>query len=327
MALSNAQYDAVMREYEKRRLAAVHKAEERAELVELRLPRLKEIRDEMSSSAADAVRKSIAGDTKAVASFEKRCAELETERLGLLKSNGIEPDYDKPVYSCPLCSDTGYVGDYSDKKRCKCLNAAIVEYLYRDSNLTGYANGASFENFSLDYYRNDEQLDNGRTEYDHMKRIYDRAVRFVDEFDEKHANLMFMGDVGTGKTYMSGCIAVGLIEKHIPVLYLSASDFFNRLNERRFSHDDEYGDDDLIDECELLIIDDLGSEVTNERMNSDFFNCLNMRMAKGLSTIISSNLELGEFESRYSARIYSRISTGFEFFRFVGRDIRWLKKK
>jgi len=261
-------------------------------------------------------------DKNASAEFETIRARLEAEKLAILKQNGYSADYAEPHFDCPLCQDTGYVGN----EKCRCLKSAIVAYLYELSRISDRLKVENFDTLCMDYYSKERQAIRGRSEYENMELIVNAAKDFVKNFHAEHKNLFFTGSVGCGKTFLTNCIAKELIEQGVSVVYLPSSEFFAQLNKRRLMDAGTAEDSDYIDECELLIIDDLGTELTNERMNSDLFTVLNKRINSGLSTIISTNFSLPFIQERYSERVYSRLYGSFEFYQFFGDDIRKKRK-
>ncbi|MCR5743714.1 MAG: ATP-binding protein [Lachnospiraceae bacterium] len=322
MALTNSQYDAIMRDFDRRRNAHILEATLRKREILNTLPRVREIEDEISLSFKDAALKRIHGDKNASADFEVIRKKLEEEKAQILRQNGYDMDYSAPHFDCPLCNDTGYVGS----EKCRCLKSAIISYLYELSRIKDRLLVENFDTLNMDYYSKERQVIKGRTEYENMELIVNASKDFVKKFHTDHKNLFFTGNVGCGKTFLTNCIAKELIEQGVPVVYLPSSEFFAELNKRRLMDGGVNSDTSYIDECELLIIDDLGTELTNERMNSDLFTVLNSRINNSLSTIISTNFSLPSIKERYSERVYSRLYGSFEFYQFFGDDIRKKRK-
>ena len=163
----------------------------------------------------------------------------------------------------------------------------------------------------------------GLTARETAKRAYDAAVNFVRDFDTRSQNLFLYGSTGVGKTFLSHCIANALLESAHCVLYFSAFDLFDRLAQTAFSKKPETDmGDDFIFNCDLLIIDDLGTELTNSFVSSQLFLCINERIARRKSTIISTNLKLEDFSATYSERTFSRIASNYQMLKLIGKDIR-----
>ena len=247
-------------------------------------------------------------------------AALSAERRSLLKKNGFSEDYLEPHYFCPICQDTGYTGG----QKCSCFKKAEIELLYTQSNLTEILKKENFEHFSFDWYSDTIKNEaTGLTARETAKRAYDAAVNFVRDFDTRSQNLFLYGSTGVGKTFLSHCIANALLESAHCVLYFSAFDLFDRLAQTAFSkkHETDMGDD-FIFNCDLLIIDDLGTELTNSFVSSQLFLCINERIARRKSTIISTNLKLEDFSATYSERTFSRIASNYQMLKLIGKDIR-----
>ena len=261
MALQNFQYDIIMREYSRRQSQVQHDLEERRKEAFVRVPRLLEIDQEVAALSARKARSLLQGESDTVEDLKKDVAALAQERRTLLRSNGFSVDYLEPHYFCPLCQDTGYV----DGQKCSCFKKSEVELLYTQSNLKEILKKENFEHFSFDWYSDTMKNEaTGLTARETAKRAYDTARNFVDDFDKRAQNLFLYGSTGVGKTFLSHCIASELLKTAHCVLYFSAFDLFDRLAQTAFSRKSETdpGDDFILD-CDLLIIDDLGTELTN----------------------------------------------------------------
>ena len=182
----------------------------------------------------------------------------------------------------------------------------------------------NFEHFSFDWYSDTMKNEaTGLTARETAKRAYNTARNFVDDFDKRAQNLFLYGSTGVGKTFLSHCIASELLKTAHCVLYFSAFDLFDRLAQTAFSRKSETdpGDDFILD-CDLLIIDDLGTELTNSFVSSQLFLCINERISRRKSTIISTNLKLEDFSATYSERTFSRIASNYQMLKLIGKDIR-----
>lgn len=320
MPLQNFQYDTIMREYSRRQAQSRHLLEQRTMEAYTKIPRLREIDDEVASLSADKVRRLLSGKEKGTADLKSAIRQLADERITLLVANGFPGNYLEMPYTCPKCQDTGYVGN----KKCICFKKAEIELLYTQSNLTEILEKENFDSFSFDYYS--DTITNeatGLTALETARRAYNTAQDFVRNFDTRFENLFLYGDTGVGKTFLSHCIAHDLLETSHCVLYFSAFDLFDRLAQTTFSRKSEPDPgDEFIFDCDLLIIDDLGTELTNSFVSSQLFLCINERIARRKSTIISTNLRLEDFSSTYSERTFSRIASNYQMLKLIGKDIR-----
>lgn len=324
MSLNNSQHDAIMRDYYRRQTEHRHINEERMLEVRQKLPRIKEIDDEIASASVQCARQLLSGNAHALSSLKKQIADLAEERRAVLLIGGYPEDYLEMTFDCPDCHDQGYV----DGRKCHCFKKAEIDLLYTQSNLRGILTVENFDTFSFDYYSSElTEETSGISSRERMQKVYTICRQFVHDFDTAAANLFFYGDTGVGKTFLSHCIARELLDTTHSVIYFSAQELFELFAQKRFGKsDDGEGFTDAIYDCDLLIIDDLGTELTNSFVNSELFLCINERLTSRKSTIISTNLSLKAFKDTYSERIFSRISTSYTMLKLFGKDIRLLKK-
>lgn len=320
MALQNFQYDIIMREYSRRQSQVQHVLEEHRREAFAKVPRLLEIDQTVAGLSAERIRSMLSGKPGSVDELKEEVAALAAERTALLLKNGFPADYLEPHYFCPACQDTGYI----DGHKCACFKKAEIELLYTQSNLAEILQKENFDHFSFEWYSDTMKNEaTGLTARDTAKRAYDMARNFVRNFDSRFQNLFLYGSTGVGKTFLSHCIAHDLLESSHCVLYFSAFDLFDRLAQTAFSRKSETdpGEEFILD-CDLLIIDDLGTELTNSFVSSQLFLCINERIARRKSTIISTNLKLEDFSSTYSERTFSRIASNYQMIKLIGNDIR-----
>ena len=259
-------------------------------------------------------------------------SEHEQKRRKLLTEAGFPEDYLEPKYLCPHCKDTGYIDD----KMCKCFKAAAINLLYADSGLRCALDSENFDTFSYEYYADDitDPL-TGLTPYQNIQNAVKTAWEFIRNFDVPDSpcrNLLICGNTGVGKTFLTNCIARELIHSNHGVVYLSANELLSVLEDYKFKRNTASADTEAINEryaaihdCDLLIIDDLGTEMTNNFSVTQLFNLLNSRQLQRRSTIISTNLSMQHIKETYSERIFSRIASSYDYIRLFGEDIR-LKK-
>ena len=322
MGLSNAQYEAIMRIYSQRQLKSRHDLNARKAEIAEKIPAIPQMNDEVSSCAAAAARKLLAGDQDAVTRLRAQIADLKEQKEVLLKSHGYPADYLEPRYHCPDCRDTGYI----DNRKCHCFREQEINLLYEQSNIRAVLEKENFSTFSYDWF-DDEKKDprSGMTARENMARTVRICQEYIEDFRTKKGNLLFTGKTGLGKTFLSNCIARELIERYYSVVYLPASQMFDIFSRDRFSYDD---DEDLrsraeyLMECDLLIIDDLGTELINTFTVSQLFTVINERLNRANGTIISTNLPVNEMRDVFTERVMSRIISVYQIIPFFGEDIR-----
>ena len=256
------------------------------------------------------------GSRESVEAIRREYDALAAERRRILRENGYPEDWCDVRYSCPVCSDSGYDGI----EICACLKREIVKNYLESSGLYTLTKNQTFETFSLDYYEKDDKI--------RMKQNAEILYRFASGFRPGQSDsFLFLGATGLGKTHLSSAVARTVIEKGYYVVYESAQNLFSAYEMRRFGQSSTVGgdEDDDLDrflDCDLLIIDDLGAEITNKFTVSCLYNLLNMRMIRHKSVIISTNLGKDELRERYSERVTSRLFGEFSPLLFRGRDVR-----
>lgn len=324
MALSNAQYDHLIRMYEQRQLDNETRLRRRFEEIYTNIPKIKELDNLVSSLSLTKARMLLSGDETALNSLKEELQEIFQLKQKLLVESGYPVDYLELQYTCPDCQDTGYINN----RKCHCFKKATIDYLYTQSNLQEILDKENFDTFSLEYYSNNH-IDplTGRSSLTAMKTALAASRSFVDSFSDNFNNLLLYGDTGVGKTFLSHCIAKELIEQSFSVIYFTASQLFDIFAKNRFDKDPSAElDYEHIYDCDLLIIDDLGTEFSNSFTSSQLFICLNERILRRKSTVISTNLDLDDLKNLYSERVFSRITSNYTVLRLTGDDIRIQKK-
>ena len=324
MPLTNSQYDEIIRAYDARQLKNEHDREERTRYAYIKIPRLREIENSTATSSIAQAKKILEGNTKALNTLKAQIASSSSEKKDLLKKAGFSADYLETSYKCPDCKDTGFI----DGKRCHCFTQAAIDLVYTQSNLKSILLRENFSTFSFDYYSDKDinpatGLSSLATAKDAVAKCHD----FIDHFDDTFSNLYFYGDTGIGKTFLSNCIAKELLDRGHSVIYFTAFQLLDILSKGVFKRDEEalLSHRNIFD-CDLLIIDDLGTELTNSFVASQFFLCINERILRKKSTVISTNLTLGNFMDTYSERVFSRVSSNYTMIKLIGKDIRIQKK-
>lgn len=325
MALSNSQYDAIMREYGRQQMENQHRLEERKKQVYEAVPAIRELEAEIASRSVSRARQMLGGDEGALERLKEELQDLREQKELLIRAAGFPEDYLELHYRCSDCRDTGW----KDGKKCHCFLQAQMKLLYAQSNLQQVLDRENFSTLSFEYYDDQEIIPEiGMTNDVYMKRVVDICREFVENFDQKRGNLLFTGSTGVGKTFLTNCIAGELMKRYHSVIYLSAGDLFEVFSRNKFDHErsedmrDTY---QYILECDLLIIDDLGTELNNSFTSSQLFYCINERINQGRSTIISTNLSLLRLRDSYTDRVISRIMSGYRIIPLYGKDIRLLK--
>ena len=324
MALSNSQYDHFIRMYEQRQLDNENRLRRRFEEVYKNLPEVKELDNRISALSLEKARSLLSGNDDALLSLKTGLQEISYRKQQILEEAGYPADYLELRYTCPDCQDTGYINN----KKCHCFKKAIIDFLYTQSNLQEILEKENFETCSLEYYSSNH-IDplTGRSSLSAMKTALASCRSFVDNFSDEFNNILLYGDTGVGKTFLSHCIAKELIEQSCSVIYFTASQLFDIFAKNRFEKDPAAElDYEHIYDCDLLIIDDLGTEFSNSFTISQLFICLNERILRRKSTIISTNLGLDDLKNLYSERVFSRITSNYTVLRLTGDDIRIQKK-
>ncbi|MBP3736811.1 MAG: ATP-binding protein [Lachnospiraceae bacterium] len=322
MALTNEQYESIMRGYAEKRERHRTEALASKRALYLKLPEYKALDDEISSAGVSFLKKRLGdapGGTAPASpeSYASYVAALEEKKEKLLRDAGISPDVLRMRFDCPLCRDTGFVNG----AKCRCFKQQETAILYDQSRLADMIRGISFSMADESYYEGED--------LDRFRNALALCRQFVGEFGSVYRNLYFYGPVGTGKTFLSVCCAGELMRQGYSVLYFSAADLFDRLS--AFGYDTKSRDEqksllnDLYD-ADLMIIDDLGTELTNTYTAARLFGLINERHLRRKSMVISTNLSLEDLQTRYSDRVFSRIVSGYELCKITGRDIRLAMK-
>lgn len=326
MALSNSQYDSIMRIYNQAQLRQKHELDKRREEIYEKIPAVKELNEEIASSAVKSARQLLAGDDRAAKGLKAKIADLCEERQVLLAAYGYPADYLELHYDCLLCRDTGY----ADGRKCSCFKKREIALLYDQSNIREILKRENFNTFSYEYF-DDTKPDprSKKTAREYMKQVAALCKSYVERFGETKDNLLFTGKTGLGKTFLSNCIAKELLDQGYSVVYLPAVKMYEIFSKERFDYDATEEDRDrssyLLD-CDLLIIDDLGTELVNTFTTSQLFYCVNERLNRKKGTIISTNLPVNEMRDEFTDRVMSRIISQYTVIPLYGEDIRIRKK-
>ena len=277
----------------------------------------RELSDAIVHLSMERAKQLLNGQSNTTDDLKDTISDLVAQKRALLKSASLPEDYLDPIYNCKDCKDTGYI----DGEKCHCLKKFSVNMLYSNSNINKYLASVDFSQVSDKYYEGKD--------LESFKDTYQKAQNFVNTFNTDFKNLVIYGTVGSGKSLISACIAKSLIEAEHSVLYFSASalmDLFSKYTFDYKSRQDLYSAYSDIFECDLLIIDDLGTEQVNSFSITTLFTCLNERYLNKKSTIISTNLSPKDLSTTYTERIYSRLVGNYTFCKLCGPDIRFKSK-
>ena len=317
MSLTNSQYESIIREYKQKQYSAQEEALNRIRFINDNLPGYRELDESIASYATASARSIISGDTMTFEQISQDIDNLTKMKHELLVSAGYPSDYLDIHYECPDCKDTGYIGN----KKCHCLIKRINALMLEESNPSSDMSNDDFSMLSYNFYEGED--------LQRFKTAVDTCHQFIDNFTENYQNLLFYGTVGTGKSFLSGCIANELLKRNHSVFYFSSTELFRVMSDIMFEKKDkgtlEVFEDRLYN-SDLLIIDDLGTELTNNAVASWLFSLLNERHLHRKATVISTNLELSELQERYADRIFSRLLERYTFLKISGPDIRRIKK-
>lgn len=285
------------------------------------VPRIREIDLQLRQTMALAAQAAFTqGSSELMEQAKQKNLSLQEEKKQLIAQHFGEGWLDeKPI--CPVCGGSGYMGS----QMCGCLKALCVEEQEKELTLLGHGN-EEFSNFRLDYYPDRIDPKYGRSMRTVMQRTFDLCRQYADSFSPLSGNLLFSGDTGLGKTFLSACIAKVVAGKGYSVVYESAPHLFAKLEKARFQNDEEARQEaEKFARCDLLILDDLGTEMPGMFTTSALYTLVNDRILGQKATIISTNLSTDALDSRYSAQVASRLRGDFRRVAFVGEDIRVLK--
>ena len=317
-------YRRIKQQFTAKHLAAGEDQQARMRKAEAVCPALAEINAALSQTglkifgAAVSDRASLAAH---VARLQAENEELLAARAEILEHAGFPRDYLDLQYECKSCLDTGFAENGT--KLCSCMRRALILAGYESSGIGALLEQQTFDNFSLRYYTDPADRAN-------MEQNLAAVQQYVEGFSaEESRNLLFFGQTGLGKTHLSTAIAKTLIDRGFDVLYETAQNIFADFEDERFNRAYNTGETqrktDRYFDCELLIIDDLGAELSNQFTASCLYNLINTRYNMAKSCIISTNLTHQEIEKRYSQRVLSRLLGQYRNLRFTGRDVRMMK--
>ena len=313
--------------FENDRALRESRLQERRENIFARQPRLREIDRELRATMSRIITGALRRGTDprpAVERLRDENLSLQEEKRTLLAQMGLPADALEEKPACALCGDTGYRGG----EVCRCLKAYYAQEQQKELSRMLNLGDQSFDTFSLDWYPDRYDANCGGSIRKQMETVYDVCANYAHQFGKKPANLLLFGAPGLGKTFLSAAIAREVSAEGWSVVYDTAGHIFERFEMQKFGREDDAESDvDRVLTCDLLILDDLGTEMTTTFVQSALYQIINGRLLEKKSTILSTNLMPSEIARRYSAQIASRIEGEYQMLAFFGEDIRKLKKQ
>ena len=329
--LNNQDLKQLLKEYEQKRESAQIKCEEKINKLYDENPKLSKIVDDINKTSIELSKSILLSNKEKTISLQENLKKLKKDKNKLLKDLNISDSFFKPEYECKKCNDTGYLIN-DGNIMCSCLKQRLINVQYNKSNIYNLEKD-SFENFNDNLLSNkpDEKKYNSTlSPRDNIKNIKEIAMKFIENFDDPNEkNLLFTGNTGLGKTYLSNCIANEILKQGKTVLYQTAPIMLDAIIDYRFGKTDGFIYNNILN-SDLLIIDDLGTENLNGLKFTELFNVINTRILNQnnhiTKTIISTNLSLNNLFQNYDERIFSRLAGYYNICRFYGDDIRINKR-
>ena len=307
---------------DRRRETAEREAEQKTEELELLSPELRALNRKLSAAGLKAVQLAITGDQAAMDRLRDENLADQERRREILESLGSSEEALEVHYTCPVCNDTGVVGNHY----CDCFKRLVKSLQTENLNAVSPAGDSTFDNFNLAYYQGVTDPETGVDAYSRMGQIVSYCEAYAEDFGLSSPSLILYGNTGLGKTHLSLAIANKAIEKGFNVVYGSAHNLLSEIEKEHFGRlkTDDSPEDNVLN-ADLLILDDLGAEFSTSFTVSMVYNIINTRILKGLPTIISTTLWYDESSDKYGNRVYSRIIGNYTPLEFAGRDVRQLK--
>ena len=323
MAYSQEVYSRAAQALERRRERANLEAQARIDEIGEKLPEINEIQRKLAQIGLN-ISKVFLYSADKQADMEKlmqESLELQEQKKNILKKNGYSEDALDIRYTCPACKDTGFIGS----RRCKCHNELLKDIERSDLAKIAPIDDCTFATFDIQYYPQ-QVMENGISPRDKAEKIKNSCRKYAANFTTASPNVMFMGGTGLGKTHLSLAIANVVINRGYSVVYGTAQNILSDLQKENFGRDDDirYYERAVLG-CDLLILDDLGTEFKSAYTVACLYNIINSRLSAKLPTIISTNFTAEELEEKYDQRITSRITGEYNKLILVGNDIRYMK--
>jgi DNA replication protein DnaC len=293
--------------------------------VNARIPELAEINRQLFQTSRSVMQIIQSGEDTTARIQQLKAQNQQAQLLvrKLLVAHGYPEDYLEIAYTCPKCSDTGYYqGTY-----CSCLTHLAAQIATKELNRNAQINLCNFDSFDLSYYQG-YKSESGADCLRAMEQVYHFCKEYAAHFTKESPSILMYGNTGLGKTHLSLAIASAVLEKGYSVLYDSVINFLRQIEKEHFGREQSKDDTlSLLLTCDLLILDDLGTEFDTKFYQSAIYNIINTRMNRSLPTIISTNMDFNGISHKYDERITSRIFATYRVYHFVGYDVRILKSQ
>lgn len=317
----------ILIDYERKRDNAEKDLEQRKEDVYKQIPQVREIEDKINKVGLEMMRlvlKNPSNKEELCMQSKNKISELQKQKQDLLNSYKVPKWYLDIQYECSTCKDRGFL---PNGKKCNCLKQAMINETYKMSNLSRILEKQNQSTYDDSIFSDVVDPQTGVSPRQNMQSILLKCEDFIRNFEKDNdTNLLFYGDPGSGKTFMSSYIAKEILDKGYVVIYQTAFKMFEIIEQYKFTNSDKHlsgSDYENLFDCDLLIIDDLGTELTNSFTISELFIILNTRLLSSKKTIISTNLKPKQLGENYTERIFSRIFDKFQMIKFIGEDLRW----
>lgn len=323
-------YDIILQDYDKKQYRSNQLQIERKKELYEKIPTLKKIEEDIVTISAKIARIAVLGEENEASLFDflSEKKRLLSEKEALFLKNGYPPDYLSNTYECNTCKDTGYVLG----KRCHCFEKALRELQKQRDFNSAIPKNAHFEAFQVNLYHNELLPNEEKTPRENALNALIFSKKYVEDFDLHPENILLFGNTGTGKTFLSACIANSLADKGYSVYFVTAFRFFSVLEKYAFNRGsfDLTSPEETIEymlNCDLLVLDDVGTEVINSFTSAKLYEFINERLTSGKATIITTNHDLLNIHHLYGERIFSRLIGSYNLLKLTGDDIRLMKGK
>ena len=324
MKYNNATYRQAMQALDRRRQSAEQTAAVHRREVQQASPEAAAVLDALAGTGSRCTRAFLSGKNvrEQMEQLRRENLALQAQLRAILAGLHLPEDYLAPQYTCPHCKDTGYI----DGKMCECLKTELRRVMYEELNRQAPLALSTFESFSLGYYSPKSGEDGQPSPRAVMERNLAYCKQYAGNFGPHSPSVLFQGGTGLGKTHLSLAIANEVLQSGHGVVYGTAQNLATLLENDRFSDGDSDTEQNLLT-CDLLILDDLGTEFQNSFVTSAFYNIINTRLLTGKPTLISTNLSLKELEAKYGSRIVSRMIGAYDIRPFYGSDVRQILRR